>query len=40
VQQVAYPALREKLEAAKQTVRTEAYKASGGPKKSPRRVNP
>ena len=32
VQDVPYPALREKLEAAKQVVRPEAFKASAKPK--------
>jgi len=40
VQYVAYLALREKLEAAKQIVRPEAYKESGSPRKSPRPKNP
>ena len=40
VQEVAYPGLREKLEAAKQIVRPEAYNNSGSPKKSLRRTNP
>ena len=32
VQDVAYPALREKLEAAQQILRPEAYKESGSPR--------
>lgn len=35
VQDVAYPALREKLEAAKQILRPEAYKESGSPRTFP-----
>lgn len=40
VQDVAYPALRDKLEAAKQIVRPEAYKRSASPPKSPKPENP
>jgi hypothetical protein len=40
VQEVAYPTLREKLLAAGQIVRPEAYKQSISSKKSPRQKNP
>ncbi len=40
VQDVAYSALREKLEAAKQIVRPGLYKATKAPKKTPKAINP
>ena len=40
VQDLDYPALREKLEAAKQIVRPESYKKSAGPKTSTQRKAP
>ena len=40
LQGLAYPALREKLEAAKQILRPEAYKESGSPRTFPPPKNP
>ncbi len=40
VQDLPYPALREKLEAAKQIVRPEAYKKTASPKKTPDKKDP